>query len=30
MEQGAHQDAYQVIGLSRSGQEQVLADYPAR
>lgn len=28
MEYGDRQDAYQVIGLTRSGRDRVLADYP--
>ena len=30
MEVGGEQDAYQVIGLSNTGAEQVVADYPSR
>ncbi|ACO77024.1 hypothetical protein AvCA_07780 [Azotobacter vinelandii CA] len=30
MEIGERQDAYQVIGVTRSGERRVLADYPAR
>lgn len=29
MEMGDHRDAYQVIGLRKTGAEQVIADYPA-
>lgn len=29
MEMGDRHDAYQVLGLQRDGQEQVVADYPA-
>ena len=29
MEMGDRVDAYQVVGLSRTGQREVLADYPA-
>ena len=28
MEMGEQQDAYQVIGLDRQGQEQVVSSYP--
>ena len=28
MEMGDHKDAYQVIGLDRQGQEQVVSSYP--
>ena len=28
MEMGDHHDAYQVIGLDRQGQEQVVSSYP--
>ena len=28
MEMGDQQDAYQVIGLDRQGQEQVISSYP--
>ncbi|AYC34381.1 DUF411 domain-containing protein [Pseudomonas cavernae] len=30
MEMNGRQDAYQVIGLGRNGQQQVLADYPGK
>ncbi|WP_028238711.1 DUF411 domain-containing protein [Stutzerimonas azotifigens] len=30
MEMGDRQQPYQVVGVTREGQEQVLADYPAR
>ncbi|WP_374440685.1 DUF411 domain-containing protein [Pseudomonas panipatensis] len=30
MEMGDHHDAYQVLGLSKSGSQEVLADYPQR
>ncbi|MHA5561761.1 DUF411 domain-containing protein, partial [Pseudomonas aeruginosa] len=30
MEMGDRQDAYQVVGLTRSGQASVLAEYPGR
>ncbi|MFC0711862.1 DUF411 domain-containing protein [Azorhizophilus paspali] len=30
MEIGERQDAYQVIGVTRSGERRTLADYPAR
>ena len=29
MEMGDRHDAYQVVGLTRSGQREVIADYPA-
>jgi hypothetical protein len=29
MEMGDHRDAFQVIGLRKTGAEQVIADYPA-
>lgn len=29
MEMGARRDAYQVIGLTREGQDVIVADYPA-
>lgn len=29
MEMGDHRDAYQVIGLRKTGAEQVIADFPA-
>jgi hypothetical protein len=30
MESGNRRSAYQIIGLTRSGAEKVVADYPAR
>ena len=30
MEMGDQHDAYQVVGLNKAGQREVLADYPAR
>jgi hypothetical protein len=30
MEMGDRQDAYQVIGLARNGQEEVIARYPGK
>ncbi|RCI72984.1 DUF411 domain-containing protein, partial [Pseudomonas aeruginosa] len=30
MEMGDRQDAYQGVGLTRSGQASVLAEYPGR
>ncbi|MBA1287284.1 MULTISPECIES: DUF411 domain-containing protein [Pseudomonas] len=29
MEAGGHKSAYQIIGLTKTGQQQVVADYPA-
>jgi hypothetical protein len=30
MESGDRRSAYQIIGLTKSGAEEVVADYPAR
>ena len=29
MEMGDRHDAYQVVGLNKAGQREVIADYPA-